>query len=71
LRNVWYRFWKPIVIDDIELPVTISVGISVSPKDGEEVTVLLKNADTALYYAKGQGRSNYQYFAAAMNNQSL
>jgi len=62
---------KPLIIDDIELPVTINVGISVSPNDGEEVTVLLKNADTALYYAKGQGRNNYQYFAATMNNQSL
>lgn len=62
---------KPLVIEDIELPVTLSVGISVSPQDGEEVTVLLKNADTALYHAKGQGRSNYQYFATAMNNQSL
>jgi diguanylate cyclase (GGDEF)-like protein/PAS domain S-box-containing protein len=62
---------KPLVIDEIELPVTLSAGISVSPQDGEEVTVLLKNADTALYYAKGQGRSNYQYFTAAMNNQAL
>lgn len=58
---------KPFIFDKDELYVTTSVGISVSPNDGDEVTVLLKNADTAMYWAKGQGKSNYQYYAAAMN----
>jgi diguanylate cyclase (GGDEF)-like protein/PAS domain S-box-containing protein len=58
---------KPFIVDDIELNITTSVGISVSPYDGDEVTVLLKNADTAMYHAKGIGRSNYQYYEASMS----
>lgn len=58
---------KPFLFDNDELHITTSVGISVSPNDGDEVTVLLKNADTAMYCAKGLGRSNYQYYEATMN----
>lgn len=58
---------KPFVIDNDELLITASVGICIAPKDGDEVTVLLKNADTAMYYAKEMGRSNYQYYEATMN----
>lgn len=43
-----------------------SIGISVFPSDGQEVDILLKNADTAMYAAKDQGRNNIQYFTAAM-----
>lgn len=52
---------KPFLVDDDELHVTTSVGISVFPDDGDEVAVLLKNADAAMYRAKGLGRSNYQF----------
>jgi len=52
---------KPFLVGDDELHVTTSVGISVFPGDGDEVTVLLKNADAAMYRAKGLGRSNYQF----------
>jgi len=62
---------KPFLFDNDELHVTTSVGISVSPDDGDEVTVLLKNADTAMYWAKGQGKSNYQYYKPAMNKQLM
>ena len=58
---------RPFLIDNDELHVTTSVGISVSPNDGDEVTVLLKNADTAMFWAKEQGRSNYQYYEHTMN----
>jgi len=58
---------KPFIFDNDELHLTTSVGISVSPNDGDEVTVLLKNADTAMYWAKGQGRSSYRYYEASMN----
>jgi diguanylate cyclase (GGDEF)-like protein/PAS domain S-box-containing protein len=62
---------KPFLIENNELVITTSVGICISPNDGDEVTVLLKNADTAMYYAKGMGRSNYQYYEASMNKQAL
>ena len=57
----------PHVIDEHELYVTTSIGISVYPADGQDAEALLKNADTAMYSAKEKGRNNYQYFKADMN----
>ena len=48
---------------------TPSIGISLYPDDGEEASSLLKNADTAMYHAKEQGRNNFQFFTAEMNRQ--
>jgi diguanylate cyclase (GGDEF)-like protein len=50
-----------------ELHVTTSIGIALYPYDGEDADTLLKNADTALYRAKEQGRNNYQLYTPAMN----
>lgn len=50
------------VSHDCEMFMTTSVGISLSPMDGDEVSELLRNADSAMYYAKLQGRNNYKYY---------
>ena len=47
-----------------DLALGLSIGISVSPNDGEDVTSLVKNADIALYRAKEQGRGTFQFFEA-------
>jgi diguanylate cyclase (GGDEF)-like protein len=57
----------PHAIDEHELHVTTSIGISVYPADGQDAETLLKNADTAMYSAKKKGRNNFQYFKAEMN----
>jgi len=57
----------PHIIGEHELHVTTSIGISVYPADGQDAETLLKNADTAMYSAKEQGRNNYQYFESNMN----
>lgn len=44
-----------------------SIGIAVFPQDGADAGTLMKNADTAMYHAKGQGRNNIQYFTHALN----
>ncbi|MFZ6748180.1 putative bifunctional diguanylate cyclase/phosphodiesterase [Undibacterium sp. Ren11W] len=54
-------------VGDEKLHVTTSIGISVYPADGEDAETLIKNADTAMYYAKEKGRNNYQFFRNEMN----
>lgn len=60
-------FEKPLFFDDIELHISASIGISISPEDGDELTNLLKNADTAMYRVKRMGGGRYQYFSAPVN----
>jgi diguanylate cyclase (GGDEF)-like protein/PAS domain S-box-containing protein len=54
-----------------EIYVSASIGISYYPDDGQNAASLIKNADAAMYAAKEQGRSNYQFFSAEMNAQAL
>jgi len=54
---------KPIVRGGRELFVTGSIGISRYPYDGKDAQTLLKNADTAMYRAKGQGKNNFQLYS--------
>jgi diguanylate cyclase (GGDEF)-like protein/PAS domain S-box-containing protein len=58
---------KPLMLDQHEIVVTPSVGISVYPHDGDDVETLVKHADVAMYRAKEKGRNNYQFFTADMN----
>ena len=60
-------FKEPFDIQDHELQVTASVGISLFPADGADGETLVRNADTALYRAKDQGRDRFQLYAPAMN----
>jgi diguanylate cyclase (GGDEF)-like protein len=54
-------------IDQHDLHVTTSIGMSVYPDDGLDAETLIKNADTAMYQAKENGRQSYQFFKPAMN----
>jgi diguanylate cyclase (GGDEF)-like protein len=54
-------------IDHHELHVTASIGVSVYPDDGSNTETLIKNADTAMYQSKDNGRQSYQFFEPAMN----
>jgi diguanylate cyclase (GGDEF)-like protein/PAS domain S-box-containing protein len=54
-------------IDQHDLHVTTSIGVSVYPDDGPDAETLIKNADTAMYQAKENGRQTYQFFKPAMN----
>jgi diguanylate cyclase (GGDEF)-like protein len=57
----------PHTIDQHELHVTTSIGVSVYPNDGLDAETLIKNADTAMYQAKDNGRQSYQFFTIGMN----
>jgi diguanylate cyclase (GGDEF)-like protein/PAS domain S-box-containing protein len=50
-----------------DLHVTASIGLSVYPDDGADAETLIKNADTAMYQTKENGRQSYQFFRPAMN----
>ena len=59
---------RPMEIDGNKIQIGTSVGIALSPTDGEEMEVLLKNADTALYRAKSEGRGNHHFFERGMDD---
>jgi diguanylate cyclase (GGDEF)-like protein len=61
----------PISLDGYEFFPSVSIGISIFPDDGEDVAELLKNADTAMYHAKGEGRNNFQFYAREMNASAM
>ena len=60
-------FREPFNIDDRELILTLSIGIALYPVNGVVASDLLRNADTAMYQAKGLGRNTYSFFTQEMN----
>jgi len=66
-RRMLQTVAEPHSIDPHDLHVTVSIGLSVFPDDGQDAETLIKNADTAMYQAKENGRQSYQFFKPAMN----
>ncbi len=58
---------EPCHIGGKELRVSASIGIAVFPEDGRDIDELLRNADTAMYHAKQEGRSRFSFFTSHMN----
>ncbi len=58
---------QPFAIDGQELTATASLGIALFPHDGGDAETLIRNADTALYRTKEQGRNSYQFYTNDMN----
>lgn len=61
----------PHHIANHDLHISISIGISVYPDDGESVEALLQCADTAMYHAKESGRNNFKFFEQDMNARAV
>jgi predicted signal transduction protein with EAL and GGDEF domain len=66
-QNILNLFLSPFKLNEHEIIISTSIGISLYPSDGDNIEALLMKADTALYYSKEQGRNNYHFFAAEMN----
>jgi diguanylate cyclase (GGDEF)-like protein/PAS domain S-box-containing protein len=66
-RKVMRAVAEPIDVDGHRLYITTSIGITIFPDDGDDAETLLKNADTAMYRAKAQGRNTYQMSTHELN----
>jgi diguanylate cyclase (GGDEF)-like protein len=61
---------QPFTLDGHELFCTVSVGITIYPNDAESLDGLMKNADSAMYRAKEQGRNTYRFFTEDMHQRA-
>jgi diguanylate cyclase (GGDEF)-like protein/PAS domain S-box-containing protein len=71
MQRIIAEMTRPFVIGDRDLYVTCSIGVSLYPKDGEDGITLLRNADTAMYRAKEQGRNGFRYYTSDMNDRAV
>ena len=58
---------EPFLLQGQQLFVSASIGIAAWPDDGRDAAALLRSADTAMYSAKHNGRNNYRFYLASMN----
>jgi len=66
-ENILASTMKPFSLEGHDIKITSSIGVSLYPQDADNFDDLLKNADTAMYHAKSQGRDNYQFYAQDLN----
>jgi diguanylate cyclase (GGDEF)-like protein/PAS domain S-box-containing protein len=61
----------PHLIEDRNLYINGSIGISMYPEDGEDAETLIHNADIAMYHAKEAGRNKLEFFTVEMNRLAI
>ncbi|MGF2686082.1 bifunctional diguanylate cyclase/phosphodiesterase [Marinobacter sp. DUT-3] len=69
-ETILRRLCQRIRLNEHEVGITVSIGITMIPHDSEESGTLMKYADLAMYRAKEMGRNTYQFFTPAMNIQA-
>jgi len=60
---------EPFLLEENQINIGVSIGISVFPGDAKDAETLVKYADTAMYRAKDSGRNNFQFFTAKMGEE--
>lgn len=69
-ERVIQSFNEPFKLEQFEVVITPSIGISMFPNDGDNAEALLKNANTAMYFAKESGRCCYKFYQDSMNDKA-
>jgi len=65
-RKIINNLKQSFEIDGNEIFIGLSIGIALYPEDGEQMDVLVKNADMAMYHIKGRGKNGYEFFSNNM-----
>jgi len=67
LQRIQGIFTDPFDIDGHQIYTSASIGIAVFPDDSQDASTLFRCADTAMYQAKNDGRANFRFFSAELN----
>ncbi len=70
-ENILASLKAPIRLNQQEVLISTSIGITTAPSDGDRSETLMKNADLALYRAKDKGRDQYDFFTSALNQRAV
>ena len=71
VERVFLSLDLPIKLNEHEVTVSTSIGISIFPDDGDDIETLLKKADVAMYRAKSNKKNSYQFYASNINISSI
>lgn len=71
IERIREAFLSPFRVNGQDYYFSVSIGISLFPDDGTDAETLLKNADTALFRAKEQGRNTYQFYTSSMYTEAF
>lgn len=61
----------PFLCQDVDLFINSSIGISIFPRDGDDSDTLMRNADSAMFQAKGKKTNTYQFFTEALHDEII
>ena len=70
-RKIAAQLSEPFFIEGQEVFTSTSIGIALYPDDGKDASTLLRNGDTAMYFAKQAGKKNYQFYSPRMSAHSI
>ncbi|MDF2589874.1 MAG: diguanylate cyclase/phosphodiesterase [Anaerocolumna sp.] len=71
IKKIQKTFDYPFVLAMKEYFITVSIGITLAPKDGKTTQMLIKNADSAMYAAKENGKNTFVYFNDSINEKLM